>query len=525
MSPAPPGDAAAADSRARLRRGLELALLLAGLGHAWRQRWLAEDAYISLRYARNWARGLGLVFNPGERVEGYTNFLWTALLGLGARAGLDLEALALGLGMLCTAGTLLAWIALARRLVPAPAQVPVGLFALVANYSWACFATSGLELPLLSLLLGLSLCALDPLREPRGPHAARARLARAAAAGALLALAVATRPDALLFGVSAGVLLLAPRAGEAGGPGWLPARVARARLASCAAGFALLYLPFTAWRVAYYGEWLPNTFHVKASAAWWSQGGLYLWELLRRYSLWAYAPLALWALWRWLSGRARPDPLVAALVAYAALHTLYVVRIGGDFMEARFLAVLLPFAYLLLERGLRAALRAPWLRGAALASLVLTSAFSPSVLPVGAIRDGITDERSWAPYVQLWKRAGAVFGEELPRDALVATDAIGAFGYASDLPLLDVLGLVDPHVARQPLARRSRPGHEKLAPIAYLEQREAALLRIGSDLYALSGPPSLVLAGDRYYLLSPRPEIEAGFARAVARLEPLAAAR
>ena len=47
-----------------------------------------DDAFISFRYAANLVDGNGLVFNPGERVEGYTNFLWTVLLaaamGLGA---------------------------------------------------------------------------------------------------------------------------------------------------------------------------------------------------------------------------------------------------------------------------------------------------------------------------------------------------------------------------------------------------------------------------------------------------------
>jgi hypothetical protein len=49
-----------------------------------------DDAYISFRYAENLARGQGLVFNVGERVEGYTNFLWVILLAIPARLGLDL---------------------------------------------------------------------------------------------------------------------------------------------------------------------------------------------------------------------------------------------------------------------------------------------------------------------------------------------------------------------------------------------------------------------------------------------------
>ena len=37
---------------------------------------LSDDAFISFRYVRNLLEGHGLVFNPGEYVEGYSNFLW-----------------------------------------------------------------------------------------------------------------------------------------------------------------------------------------------------------------------------------------------------------------------------------------------------------------------------------------------------------------------------------------------------------------------------------------------------------------
>jgi hypothetical protein len=41
-----------------------------------------EDAYITLRYARNIASGLGFVYNPGEHVLGTTTPLWTLLNAL-----------------------------------------------------------------------------------------------------------------------------------------------------------------------------------------------------------------------------------------------------------------------------------------------------------------------------------------------------------------------------------------------------------------------------------------------------------
>ena len=49
--------------------------------------WLCDDAFISNRYAENLANGLGLVYNAGERVEGYTNLSWTLMLAAAARSG------------------------------------------------------------------------------------------------------------------------------------------------------------------------------------------------------------------------------------------------------------------------------------------------------------------------------------------------------------------------------------------------------------------------------------------------------
>ena len=52
--------------------------------------YLVDDAFIFFRYADNFSIGHGLVYNPGEAVEGYTSFLWTLLLALAAWVGLPL---------------------------------------------------------------------------------------------------------------------------------------------------------------------------------------------------------------------------------------------------------------------------------------------------------------------------------------------------------------------------------------------------------------------------------------------------
>ena len=43
---------------------------------------LFDDAMISMRYAWNFSHGSGLVWNPGEFVEGYTNFLMTLIMSI-----------------------------------------------------------------------------------------------------------------------------------------------------------------------------------------------------------------------------------------------------------------------------------------------------------------------------------------------------------------------------------------------------------------------------------------------------------
>ena len=64
----------------RLQKLLFAAIVLVGVGQAARLAWVCDDAFISFRYAANLVGGQGLVWNPGERVEGYTNFLWTFVL-------------------------------------------------------------------------------------------------------------------------------------------------------------------------------------------------------------------------------------------------------------------------------------------------------------------------------------------------------------------------------------------------------------------------------------------------------------
>ena len=49
--------------------------------HAYVIDCVADDGLISLQYVKHFLLGDGLVYNIDERVEGFTNFLWLAVLG------------------------------------------------------------------------------------------------------------------------------------------------------------------------------------------------------------------------------------------------------------------------------------------------------------------------------------------------------------------------------------------------------------------------------------------------------------
>jgi len=125
---------------------LVLILVVAQLAYLW--PWEVDDAYIAYRYAAHWAGGQGIVYNPGQRIEGYTDFLWVALLAGGVQLGVIPEIGGRALGLL----SLLSWLgALAvafRRLIPDYhdlGRLGVGVLFAAAVSAIPLWAISGLE--------------------------------------------------------------------------------------------------------------------------------------------------------------------------------------------------------------------------------------------------------------------------------------------------------------------------------------------------------------------------------------------
>src|SRR5947207_9391980 len=130
------------------RSNFKLVLILAfvGLGLlAWSNRFIQDDAFISFRYADNFVHGYGLVWNPGERVEGYTNFLWTLLLTLPLFLKIDPIKFVFVTGVILFEGTLYFTYRLGRAVFQSRNLALLTVLLLGTNYSFSSFVTGGLE--------------------------------------------------------------------------------------------------------------------------------------------------------------------------------------------------------------------------------------------------------------------------------------------------------------------------------------------------------------------------------------------
>ena len=100
------------NSRLRLFVAFSTLAIAVATAYSLSLRWVNDDAFISFRYAKNLAQGMGLVYNAGERVEGYTNFLWTTLISFGIKFGLDPVRFSMVVGISCSLMALLLFVRL-----------------------------------------------------------------------------------------------------------------------------------------------------------------------------------------------------------------------------------------------------------------------------------------------------------------------------------------------------------------------------------------------------------------------------
>lgn len=422
---------------------------------------MADDAFISLRYARRLLDGGGLTWASGPRVEGYSNLLWTLACAFLGWLGLDLVQAARVLGVTCTLSTvaLLAWAFRRRSLLAYTASLSA--FALAGPT--AVWAIGGLEQPMVELWLALGMfLSLRLLTAPFAPR-------RAMLAGLAFGLLALSRPDGVLFGATTAIVLSA--AAQQPRPQKLRMLVHFCIPIAGLCGAQLLF------RLLYYHDFVPNTARAKIafseahllSGYYYVLGGLLA---LRAHLILAFAAALVCV-------RRASIPIVALLLAPLAVWLTYIVMVGGDIFPAwrHFVPVLVLAAFLIGE-GFHAVMalgrRALWM-----AALLLAGSMAVGLYDQGR------DAKMKAATTERWEWDGeavghflaTAFGKEAP---LIAVDTAGSVPYFSGLPAIDMLGLNDYYLGHHPPDTfGSNPllvGHE-----------------LGDGAYVLGRRPDLVL--------------------------------
>jgi arabinofuranosyltransferase len=395
--------------------------------------WKIDDAYIAFVYARNWVRGNGVVFNVGERVEGYTCFLWVALSALGLWLGVAIEPWSTALAGLAAAGTVLVSWRLAADLAP-PRLRPAAVTAavLVGVYpALAWWTASGMETVLFTFLVTAAVW-----RHLR--HGAASVLAPLC-----LALASMTRPEGLLL---SGVLCL--------DAAWRGSPRHRARYLGV---FLALFAPYYAWRYWYYDYPLPNTFYAKVGATpqQVERGIRYLRTFLVNG---AGTYLALGAA---LAVSRRTAVVLLFLVLYVGA----VVVLGGDaFNFHRFFLPIVPLLCVLAVAGLLqwTARSVPRHRvvGYVVCGLYAIGFLINCVPGLRAQQRDLQAARMMDAIGRL--TCARVLAVTAPDDS-IASGGVGLIKYCTDRRVIDILGLTDKHIAHQEIASIGSgfAGHEK----------------------------------------------------------------
>ncbi len=468
-SGAAPGARGGPASRLALRVGLPGLLVFAAFALGVARLWfLSDDAFISFRYARHLVEGHGLVFNPGERVEGYTNFAWVLLMAAFLRAGLPVEWMANVVGVACGAAILglLARFS-ARRAGVAGPWIWLAPAALALNRTFCGWSTGGLETQAFALALLAAFTALVAERTRGDAWPWRSAL--------LFALAALTRPEGMLYFGIAGSFLAIDCVG------WR--RRSPLALLRWLAVFAPIVGAHLLWRWTYYGALLPNTFYAKVSGIWLEQGVGYLGLFVGDHFLFPLIATLPWLLW------VRRDFTTGLFTVVLAAQAGYVAVIGGDRFEFRFLAPFLPYLFWLLQEAVREfaarihsrfGRRPASLAATAGVALVLLSALRPTWLDYPAFEREARHRIARLEGVALYAERRSAEGRFLRRlveqgqlgeNVTLAVGGAGALPYYAGLPTIDFRGLNDAHIARQPVRQRGRVAHEKAASVEYLTER------------------------------------------------------
>lgn len=427
-------------------------------GIAYKLNFIQDDAYISYRYVANFLNGDGLVYNIGERIEGFTNFGWVIYLILWGAIGADYILLSQVTGFLFGLGVLVLTFLIAQLVFEKKGKIYPLLAVMLAafNLSLAYWSPAGLETAAFAFFTMLALYLF---------------IIRSWWLVFAMLMAVWIRPDGV---VVAGLLLIIEVIQSR--------QIPKFSLYCGLIAFALS-IPFLVFKISYYGSIFPNPFYAKTGLNFeqLKNGWEYTWQFLKDYGFVGVGLIFPFAFFKQLSKAART-------VWWAGLiFTVYLLFIGGDVLKVHrfFLPVIGVFAILSIQSLkylTELVVSKPMARklsfGVALGMMALTI-----YLPVDQVKYYNFYEKRFMRKMQ----AKAQFMKESDSTNFsVAVPTIGIFGYELlGHKIIDMVGLTDSTIARhseEPIPGMQTTWKEAKHNSAYLLESAPDYITFSTDL-------------------------------------------
>ena len=416
-----------------------------------RVNFIQDDSYISLQYAKNLVEGNGLVFNNGQKVEGFTSFLWVIILTIPylikISPELFIQSVSVVFGELCLLVTFLISEDIFSDYYPSKESgilwsfLPVSMLAVSGTFYY--WSVSGMETTFFTFLCLMGILFYLKKEE---------KLSNIYISIIFLTLAFLTRQEAVIIIFVLGLQLLVT---DLKANGKIPnlKSIRTFRSSKVLSIFFIIAALFLSLRYLYFGYLLPNTFYAKTgtSAEYLKSGIQYTLSFYRDYLLYGFMFIGASV----LMIKRGSNPKVLLLYLIVVLYTLYIILIGGDVLALhRFFVPALPLFFILftgfvvsLYHQFKSKFNNSFIYDSSYISILLILI---TILFLNNFRDAVHMSTKENGFTDKMKIIASVLKKESHKhneNLLVASCTVGNLKYFAGCEVLDMLGLTDKYIA------------------------------------------------------------------------------
>ncbi|HOI29853.1 MAG TPA: hypothetical protein PLZ15_08860 [Melioribacteraceae bacterium] len=444
---------------------------------------IQDDAFITLRYVENFLDGKGLVFNDGEKVEGYTNFLWLLLIAklkyISNLVSFEVtlvtltQLLSIIFSFIVLIYTFLFTKSLMKRYLPESGNsiyrniyslIPA--FLLSQSTPMIYWGVSGMETSLFVLLTMVSLHRfLTGNNETADPVFVIVSV-----------LNSLTRPEGFLIFLLIMSFSVMRKIPYSPTDKKLLSRLINSKSGKVILLYSFPVLIYLIFRITYYGYLFPNTFYAKTgfTGEYLSRGVDYVVSGIG--NTFFYGILLILPALNFL--KQNLSSVTKFYLYFIFMHFVFIALIGGDVLPVdRFILPVIPvvfiFATITLYR-IGGTIRNGFLKNT-LMILFIMFLLLTGILNFKRNKTEMETKRSYevglvrkmSVYAEWLKKVEYERGTK-PGGIAVALSTIGALSFYSGATIIDIVGLTDRYIAHNPLEVK---GIDDELPVLWKERR------------------------------------------------------